>query len=249
MAIDLTGYTQQIVDGQLVNNTSSVVSQAKNTKSNSSMDQMDFINLLVAEMQNQDPLEPSSNTDYVAQMATFSQVQALDDMKVNMAAMNVDNLVGKYVTLNVTDAQGNVKEITGKVDFVTHENGKNYVSIEDELYNAEDLVTVMDEKYSEANVMAATFSNLAGQLPNASGLSQADALNVAKLRYLYDSMDVYTKQFLSKSAVEKLETLEEICRQYGWGDYAAGGAYGPAAEAAGETTEATDETAGEAVEV
>jgi flagellar basal-body rod modification protein FlgD len=246
MAIDLTGYTQQIVDGQLVNNTSSVVSQAKNTKSNSSMDQMDFINLLVAEMQNQDPLEPSSNTDYVAQMATFSQVQALDDMKTNMASMNADNLVGKYVTLNVTDAQGNVKEITGKVDFVTHENGKNYVSIEDELYNAEDLVTVMDEKYSEANVMAATFSNLAGQLPNAASLSQADAVNVAKLRYLYDSMDSYTKQFLSKSAVDKLETLEKICMQYGWGEYGAGGAYGPAAEEDGEATEGT---AGETVEV
>ena len=35
-----------------------------------------FLQLLCAEMQYQDPLEPTSNTDYVAQMATFSQLEA-----------------------------------------------------------------------------------------------------------------------------------------------------------------------------
>ncbi len=242
MAVGLGGYAQQIKDGQMVDTASSVVSQEKNTKGNSKLDQMDFINLLVAEMQNQDPLEPSKNTDYVAQMATFSQVQSLDDMKTSMAGMSADNLVGKYVTLNVTDSKGNVSEITGKVDYVTHENGKNFISVEDNLYNVDDLVSVMDETYSDANVMAATFDNLAGQLPNAFGLGEGDAVNVAKLRFLYDSMDAYTKQFLSKSSVEKLESLEEVCIKYGWGDYAAGGTYGPKPVETAETPEAATDT-------
>lgn len=49
-------------------------SSAKASGSNLGYD--DFLKLLSAEMQYQDPLEPTSNTDYVAQMATFSQLEA-----------------------------------------------------------------------------------------------------------------------------------------------------------------------------
>ena len=244
--MDIKGLVAPVVDGKVQNSNASSKSLASaSEKDKSQIDSEAFLTLLVAEMQNQDPLEPSKNTDYVAQMATFSQVQSLDDMKTSMAGMNADNLVGKYVTLNVTDSKGNVSEITGKVDYVTHENGKNFISVEDNLYNVDDLVTVMDDAYSEANVMAATFDNLAGQLPNSFGLGEGDAVNVAKLRFLYDSMDAYTKQFLSKSSVEKLESLEEVCIKYGWGDYAAGGTYGPKPVETAETPEAATDTTSE----
>ena len=240
MAISIGGYTQEIQNGKLVDNSASATSlsgDAKKDGDNTKLGHMDFINLLVAEMQNQDPLEPSSNTDYVAQMATFSQVQALEDMKGSMSDMNADNLVGKYVTLQVKDNSGNVSEVTGKVDYVSHENGKSFVSVEDKLYNVDDVVTVMDTNYSDANVMAATFNSLVGQLPPLANLTEMDAENVAKTRYVYDSMDAYTKQFVDKNAYEKFQALEEACKNHGWGAYAAGGAYGPAA---GGQTEGTD---------
>ena len=49
----------------------------KKTESNGSeMGYDQFLTLLCAEMQYQDPLEPTSNTEYVAQLATFSQLEA-----------------------------------------------------------------------------------------------------------------------------------------------------------------------------
>ena len=62
--------TAPVVDGK--KNAKYTDSSAK--KENTGGSQMgydQFLNLLCAEMQYQDPLEPTTNTDYVAQMATF----------------------------------------------------------------------------------------------------------------------------------------------------------------------------------
>ena len=49
----------------------------KNTSktSNSGMDKDAFLQLLVAQMKYQDPLEPTSNTEFISQYAQFSQVE------------------------------------------------------------------------------------------------------------------------------------------------------------------------------
>ena len=44
--------------------------------SNSSFDKEMFLKLLAAEMQYQDPMSPTDNSQYVSEMATFSQVEA-----------------------------------------------------------------------------------------------------------------------------------------------------------------------------
>ena len=43
-----------------------------------------FMRLLMAQLGNQNPLEPQDNSAYVAQLATFSQVEALDSMSKRM---------------------------------------------------------------------------------------------------------------------------------------------------------------------
>ena len=44
----------------------------------------DFLKLLVGQMQNQDPLNPTSDTDFIGQMAQFSQLE----QTTNMASAN-----------------------------------------------------------------------------------------------------------------------------------------------------------------
>ena len=53
---------------------SSKSTKEKDAKESSTLDVNDFLSLLVTEMQYQDPLEPTDNSQYIAQMATFSQV-------------------------------------------------------------------------------------------------------------------------------------------------------------------------------
>lgn len=66
-----------------------------------------FMTLLVAQIQNQDPLNPADGTEFVSQMAQLSQVQSTENMAKmlnrntvqmeRMQAMATANLVGQQV--------------------------------------------------------------------------------------------------------------------------------------------------------
>ena len=67
-------------DGKLQTHTTSGDSLTQKAKNKNTVDSDMFLTLLVAEMQNQDPLEPTSNTEWVSQYATFTQVQKMSEM-------------------------------------------------------------------------------------------------------------------------------------------------------------------------
>ena len=69
-----------------------------------------FYQLLVAEMQNQDPLEPTSNTEFISQMAQFSSLEQMTNMSTSFTKMasfisssEATSTLGKTVELNVGD--------------------------------------------------------------------------------------------------------------------------------------------------
>ena len=75
--------TAQFVDGKLLTqsqqNAQKTAETGKNGKvaekgSGGEMDKDAFLQLLVAQMKYQDPLEPTSNTEYVSKYATFSEL-------------------------------------------------------------------------------------------------------------------------------------------------------------------------------
>ena len=84
-----------VIDTTNVNSTQSVTSQTKNT--GSSLDKDAFLQLLVTEMKYQDPLNPSTNTEYMSQLAQFSQLEAMNNLSDNYANSSAFGLVGKYV--------------------------------------------------------------------------------------------------------------------------------------------------------
>lgn len=70
-----------------------------------SVDYQSFLKLLVAEMKNQDPTEPMDSTQYVAQLASFSQVEQsvqinkkLDQLLQTSAVGQADSLLGHTIT-------------------------------------------------------------------------------------------------------------------------------------------------------
>ena len=70
----------------------------------------DFLNLLIAQMQNQDPLNPTSSIEFTAQLAQFSSLEQLGNVNDNLAELknfqaSINNsqavsLIGKSVTAN-----------------------------------------------------------------------------------------------------------------------------------------------------
>ncbi len=92
-----------------------------------------FLQLMMVQLQNQNPLEPMDNTEFLSQQAMFTQVSSLQEMNEKMtkygdALLNANNasnqltqatqLVGKDIT--ATDPDDATKTITGKVDSVTY---------------------------------------------------------------------------------------------------------------------------------
>ena len=74
---------------------------------NNALAQQDFLKLMVAQIQNQDPLKPQENGDFLGQMAQFSTVKGLQDMQSTMdslsnslvsnQALEASSLVGRFV--------------------------------------------------------------------------------------------------------------------------------------------------------
>ena len=74
--------------------------------SGSSMDKDGFLKLLVAQLKNQDPLNPMSNEEWTQQMTQFSMLEELQNMGDSLEGFtqsnsitSAANLVGKEVTL------------------------------------------------------------------------------------------------------------------------------------------------------
>jgi flagellar basal-body rod modification protein FlgD len=65
--------------------TSSTVASA--SSSNTTLGQSDFLKLMTAQMQNQDPFNPVDNTQMVAQMAQFSSLAGITEMSTTLKAM------------------------------------------------------------------------------------------------------------------------------------------------------------------
>lgn len=65
----------------------STTSSTTTVKDNKTLDQSDFLKLLTTQMQTQDPLNPTDNTQMVAQMAQFSSTTGIAEMNQSLKAM------------------------------------------------------------------------------------------------------------------------------------------------------------------
>ena len=72
---------------------SDITSQVKNAAEpkNNELGQDAFLRLMITQMNNQNPLEPQSNSEFVAQLAQFSSVEGLEKLNTTTAAMAASN--------------------------------------------------------------------------------------------------------------------------------------------------------------
>lgn len=202
----LGGITAPVKDGKLEYDYTDKKSESKATGSELGYDQ--FLQLLCAEMQYQDPLEPTSNTDYVAQLATFSQLEASLAQTETLQSDMANNLVGKEVIMKVEDQNGNKTYVEGTVDYVMYQDGEIYLSINNGLYPLADLDTVADSKYYDAVALSKTFSSMVSVFPDKENITAAYKGAVDEVRELYDGMTDYEKKFVDKDVLAAFEAIE-----------------------------------------
>ncbi|QDE30288.1 flagellar hook assembly protein FlgD [Shewanella polaris] len=85
----------------------------------------EFMTLMIAQIQNQDPTNPVESAEYVSQLAQFSQVESLEYMRDNQTSQMVmmenigivqsASLIGKSATVPASTLHLDTEEVEGKV--------------------------------------------------------------------------------------------------------------------------------------
>ncbi len=156
----------------------------------------DFLQLLVAQMKYQDPMEPTENTEWVSQYAQFSQVEELQNMAQSMSLSRASGLVGQTVIMSVENEKGEATEVEGNVDFVSYEGGNAFLSINGELYAMSDLKHVVDSKYLAAMENTKGFVEALGKLPDVNVLTLGDKSQVEEVASKYYNLSDWEKSLL-----------------------------------------------------
>lgn len=134
-----------IIGGIDTSKADSYVSNKKETSND--LDKDAFLQLLVTQMQYQDPLNPGDSTQYMSQLAQYSSLEATMNISTTLEKGNALSVVGEYVIVNTTDSAGNTSQISGLVEYATVQNDEVLLSINGNYYPASDLDSIVDYDY------------------------------------------------------------------------------------------------------
>ncbi len=126
----------------------------KTAGSQSDLDKNAFLNLMITQMQYQDPMNPVEDKEFLAQMAQFSSLEQLQNLyKVQSEAQGY-NLIGKYIVSHSYDENtGDINTVEGRVEGVTTKGSDTYVIIGDNEVKLDDIANVFED-YTELQQMS-----------------------------------------------------------------------------------------------
>jgi|SRR5690625_13893 len=116
----------------------------------------EFIKILMTQLQNQDPLNPMEDKDFIAQMATFSQLEQMMNMASSIDTLvqnqlispviQYSHMVGKEVSYEDISESNQKEVITSKVVSVSQKDGWAILELEngEEIY-ADSILKVLDD--------------------------------------------------------------------------------------------------------
>jgi flagellar basal-body rod modification protein FlgD len=160
------------------------INSADNAEGTSStLSESDFLQLLTTQLQNQDPLQPMSDTDFIAQMATFSQLSAENTLNTNFSSYssaqaldNAQNYIGD--TVSVSGAAEGDAATSGIVTGVTVSNGVPELTIGGVNYALSDITGIQPASAASATTSSSTATPASTSTP-ASSTSTAPASTAA----------------------------------------------------------------------
>lgn len=140
------------VDGVTYNSAAYEATQTKETKKNDDLGKEAFLQLLVTQLQNQDPLNPQDNSSYIAELAQFSALEQMTNVSEHLESLNkvvgnidtsvlvgqLSSMIGMNIdwveTINEADEEGNPishnESMTGVVTGVTIAEGVPSIVVE-----------------------------------------------------------------------------------------------------------------------
>lgn len=145
-----------------------IADQAKkteNTRNTGELGKDDFLKLLITQVQNQDPMNPSTDTEFIAQMAQFSSLEQMQNLNASFSFSKGFSLIGKYVSAQVTNKDtGDTSYISGQVESARMSAGKVYVIVDGKEVDVDQVTDVSDTALGSASSKISDYSGLIGML-------------------------------------------------------------------------------------
>ena len=149
----------------LQNQTAFTQSNTTDRKTSSTNDSNMFLNLMLQQLKNQDPTQPTDNTEWLSQLAQYSSLEQMTQMNTGLTncmnyisamyndmAMNAEitqtlSMVGKEVTITVPDENDSSKttEVTGKVTEANFKDGTGKVKVNGEYYSISNITSIREK--------------------------------------------------------------------------------------------------------
>ena len=102
-----------------------------------------FLQLLITQLKNQDPLSPADPTQFVSQLAQFSSLEQMTQLNTNMTQVldnSVTGLIGKTVT--VTDPSSSTGLTQGVVSGIVYYSNGPAVNVNGHNYALSDIQNI-----------------------------------------------------------------------------------------------------------
>ena len=148
----------------LQNQTAFTQSNTTDRKTSSKNDSNMFLNLMLQQLKNQDPTQPTDNTEWLSQLAQYSSLEQMTQMNTGLTncmnyisamykdmSMNAEitqtlSMVGKEVTITIPDENDSSKttEITGKVTEANFKDGTGKVKVNGEYYSISNITSIRE---------------------------------------------------------------------------------------------------------
>lgn len=136
-----------------LNSTQNDSSQALFTDANSQLGKDDFLNLLTAQLAHQDPMDPVSNEDFIAQMATFSSLEQMTNLNSSFskflqgqALAQYAPIIGKEVVAYDPAAEA---DVTGSVESISFSDGTPYMNVNGSKIDINNLKEIKASNHNE----------------------------------------------------------------------------------------------------
>ncbi len=133
--VDVTGYRAS--------------SNTQTRKVSSELGKDDFLKLLVTQLQNQDPMNPMEDMEFIGQMAQFSSLEQMLNVSKHVEAIkeglnsNATTQAMLYLGTTVTAQHPDADEpVTGIVEMVGFEDGTPFLKIGDKAFTLSDVQLV-----------------------------------------------------------------------------------------------------------
>lgn len=125
--------------------------ETSKVKGNSNLGKEEFLKLLTTQLSYQDPLNPQSDNEFIAQLAQFSSLEQMQNLNSTFNNTSAYSLIDKYVEIVKNDENGTT-EAEGIVDSVRINKDGAQIVIDGRTFDVSDIYKVSsptEEQWAE----------------------------------------------------------------------------------------------------